>query len=332
MWRTLVPFPESVPPAAARLWHADARVVAELGTWENYVYLVRAGGRQVVLRLVDSTRQPEAAVAAELDFVRYLSGAGLPVAGPVASAAGHVLERIEAPADTVLLASAFEYVDGQILDAARCAAAPPSFWHAWGAAVGHLHAASAIYRPAGPVRGRWDGDELISRGEAILAGAPTPVRGQFAAAMRWLADLGEPDELFGLVHADFHGRNLRYAAGAFRVFDFDDACYSWFPYDLGVGLAWAFADLSAPAARRAVDAMTAGYASVRPRAAGWAGLIASFAHYRRLLDYAHGLNALAKGRVLPADRPAYRRHLAALERTLLPTTDTPLWRSAPCPS
>ncbi len=322
MWRKRAVAGAGFPGAAAQRWHAGARVIAELGAWENAVYLIEAGPGVQVLRLVDAGRQPPGAVAAELDFVGHLVASGVPAARPLRSARGRLIEPVATAGGRTFLASAFEYLAGQELSAAQCREAPAAFWRSWGAAVARMHTAAARYTPPGPARARWDDDPLVRRHAEILAHAPAWIGAQFAETLAWLSVLPADSRMFGLVHADFHGRNFRYQDGEFRVFDFDDACYSWWAYDLAVGVAWAFDQFTAGPAMAAQDALLEGYHEVRPLTAGWERQLPAFVRLRRLLDYSYGLDNLAQDLVAPQDQQGYRAFLRQLADTLDDSTPT----------
>ena len=189
MWRKRTTVDAGLPGAAARRWDAGARVIAELGVWENAVYLVEARPGVQVLRLVDAGRQPPEAVAAELDFVGHLVASGLPTARPIRSARGRLIEPVATADGRTFLASAFEYLAGKELSAAQCREAPAAFWRSWGAAVARLHTAAAGFTPVGPARPRWDDDPLVRRHAEILARAPARISEQFAETLDWLSAL-----------------------------------------------------------------------------------------------------------------------------------------------
>jgi len=316
VWRKRTVVDDGLADAAAQRWHAGARVIAELGAWENAVYLIRASPGVQVLRLVDASRQPPEAVAAELDFVGHLVASGVSAARPLRSARGRLIEPVATADGRTFLASAFEYFAGQELSAAQCREAPAAFWRSWGAAVARMHTAAARYTPAGSARARWDDDPLVRRHTEILARAPVWIGEQFAETLAWLSVLPVGSRTFGLVHADFHGRNFRYQGGEFRVFDFDDACYSWWAYDLAVGVAWAFNQFTVGPALAAQDALLEGYHEVRPLTAGWERQLPGFVRLRRILDYSYGLDNLARDLVARQHQQGYRASLRRLADTL----------------
>lgn len=67
---------------------------------------------------------------------------------------------------------------------------------------------------------------------------------------------------YGVMHADLHPANIMVEGQQLTVFDFDDAAYGWFPYDIATALfdAW-FEDANYESFK---DEMIAGYTESRP--------------------------------------------------------------------
>jgi len=70
--RRRVPLTRGQVADLVRCWRNGARVSSELSSWENYVFLIEAGGSQAVLRISEASRRLEWEVLAELDFLKYL--------------------------------------------------------------------------------------------------------------------------------------------------------------------------------------------------------------------------------------------------------------------
>jgi Ser/Thr protein kinase RdoA (MazF antagonist) len=60
------------------------------------------------------------------------------------------------------------------------------------------------------------------------------VYGKFQKLIAALHTLPRTEDAFGLIHNDFNDGNfcVDYENGDITVFDFDDACYGWFAYEL----------------------------------------------------------------------------------------------------
>src|SRR5262245_28958495 len=89
-------FNEEVRDEAASRYGLAPSDLTELTAFENFVYEgENQDGADLVLRVSHSTRRTVDYTQGEIEFVRYLGTAGIPVAQPVLSEAGHFVERIE---------------------------------------------------------------------------------------------------------------------------------------------------------------------------------------------------------------------------------------------
>lgn len=203
----------------------------------NDHYLVSAGGGKLVLRVYLNgkyyIRGPED-LAFELELLAFLRGRGLPVAAPVASRSGKLLEALEADGITRHLAL-FEFAHGEEV---RGKAIEPATARRLGEIVAGLHRAAddfASGRPPG--RYRLDAGFLVDRPLAVLRGVygdRAAFLEPFAARLRErLSTLPTEGGAFGLIHGDLHSGNLyRTPEGGITVFDFDHCAYGWRAYDL----------------------------------------------------------------------------------------------------
>lgn len=220
---------------AARLW--------PLKHWNNTTFGVEGAAGRFVLRINRPGFQDAAAIRSEMQWLRALRAAGLEVPEPVPATEGElVVSRNEpgvpGPRDCTL----FRWLPGRFLDAGLNGQA---LEQAGRLAAGLHTCARGFDSPPGFVRKRWDshtllgGDPGIDREgiRAFLApgeeGVIEAVRARLEQAAR---ELGEGQEVFGLIHADFHPGNLLFHRGAVAAIDFDECGWGWFLYDLAVML------------------------------------------------------------------------------------------------
>lgn len=214
---------------------------------ENVTFRVESGGRAVmVVRLsrpgygggVDHVRS-------ELQWIEALRDDGIPTPAPVHGADGELVQRIRDEDDEVWLASAFEFVEGEVLEDRIDFAA-----HATeiGRLTSRLHAqARGWRRPRGFVRFDWDLDDMV--GPAARWGDWRAARlgdrerelleEAERRAKRALAEAGEErtPERWGLIHADLRPSNaIRRPDGSLAVIDFDDCGGGWIRYDFAAAL------------------------------------------------------------------------------------------------
>lgn len=201
-----------------------------------------AKGHRYILRMSCRRARGEADVASETAFLRYLEGAGVPVAAAVPTVHGEFFTHVEMPEgrrETVL----FRYIEGRAVE-----------WESFvdaalqGDSLAKMHNAADQYPDRENCRYRLNLDHLLHRPlERVLA-----VRGLSADSQKTLSGISSrlsaavsaiPDLTWTRCHGDCHGANARVpAAGEFAgkavLFDFDDGGSGYLAYDLAVNL-WA---------------------------------------------------------------------------------------------
>lgn len=226
--------------AALRYGVAPADL-AQLTAFENFVYeATNQDDVELVLRLSHSTRRTLDYTAGEVEFVRYLAAAGLPVARPVLSEPGLFIEKIPEPGDRehYFVATAFERAPGHVFDDA-----PPLKERYWkpdlfaelGRIFARLHDRAQTYRVSKPElkRQEWHEYDVVDV-DRFAPPEETLVRERTAAIVRRLSDLPRTPEHYGLIHADLHPHNFCFDEGKVTVFDFDNCEYAWFVKDIAV--------------------------------------------------------------------------------------------------
>jgi Ser/Thr protein kinase RdoA (MazF antagonist) len=231
---------EGVRDEAAERFGVAPSDLASLAAFENFVYeCTGPDGTDIVLRVSHSSRRTLDYTLGEIEFVRYLAAAGLPVAKPVLAESGQFVERIEdTDPGAYFVATAFERAPGHVFDDA-----PPlreRFWNAHlfrelGRIFGRLHERAQSYKPskASFKRQEWheydvvDVDRFAPKDELL-------VRERTAAIMKRLDALPRTPDAYGLIHADLHPRNFCFDEGLITVFDFDNCEYAWFVKDIAV--------------------------------------------------------------------------------------------------
>ena len=244
------------PAALVARWRGAPGTLAHVRDGENAVYRFAAGRAPLILRLTEARHRSRAQLAAELEFIRFVAARGVRAARPLPSAAGEWVEAVTTPAGDQWHAVAFEAAPGRHFEY-RSADVDRPLFHAWGRAMGALHAASREFQPVGPRRVRWAEQDGTRLDVAGLPPAEAAAHREHARVAEWLASLPAPDERspdgrWGLVHGDFERTNFvldgaTIDGATLRVYDFDDACYHWYVADVAHAL-WAFR--GAPAADR----------------------------------------------------------------------------------
>jgi Ser/Thr protein kinase RdoA (MazF antagonist) len=190
-----------------------------------------------ILRMWAEEESPEQTLEM-LEWVRFLSEQGAPVAAPIQSIHGHLLERVAGDCELITV-TAFKEVEGTLAERI-----PPQEWTddlfcSIGQAVGRMHLASKGYQPVNPsnYRPQWFESNEIQGAMAYFGRVRDPARDKLAAWIDELRLLPSPAEDYGLIHDDLHFANfLVQPDGKIIIFDFDDCAYGWFAMDVAMAL------------------------------------------------------------------------------------------------
>jgi len=233
-------FHERIRDEAAARYGLQPSDLTELRAFENYVYEAEnEDGVGLVLRISHSTRRTIDYTLGEIEFVRYLGAARIPVAQPLLSEAGQFVERID---DTEpghhFVVTAFERAEGIVFDDA-----PPLKERYWkpplfrdlGRLFARLHNRAQTYKLSNPrfKRQEWYEYDVVD----IDRFAPPEeqlVRDRTLRIIERLKQLPRTPEDYGVIHADLHPHNFCFADGRITAFDFDNCEYAWFVKDIAV--------------------------------------------------------------------------------------------------
>jgi len=233
-------FHERIRDEAARRYGLPPSDLTELNAFENFVYEAEnEDGVALVVRVSHSTRRTADYTLGEVEFVRYLGAAGIPVSQPILSESGQFVERIQdSDPDHYFVVTAFERAEGIVFDDA-----PPLKERYWkpelfrdlGRIFARLHNRAQTYKLSNPrfKRQEWYEYDVVD----IDRFAPPEeqlVRERTARIIERLKQLPRTPEDYGLIHADLHPHNFCFADGRITAFDFDNCEYAWFDKDIAV--------------------------------------------------------------------------------------------------
>ena len=242
------PAPEWVLRGAREAWDLSAGAAMSLIVLsENVTFRVDIDGApRLVVRLARPGYGGGAGhIRSELDWIEALREAGIPTPAPVRGADGELVQRIRDEDDEVWLASAFEFVTGEVLEDR------PGF-AAHGRGIGELTArlhtqARNWRRPEGFARFDWELGDMVGPAarwgdwrDARLADRERELLEEAERrAKRVLAEAGDSrtPERWGLIHADLRPSNaILRPEGELVVIDFDDCGGGWYRYDFAAAL------------------------------------------------------------------------------------------------
>lgn len=191
--------------AAAR-WGYGAALFIRSSASHVFVGVPPVNGKRIVLRMRPETDpDAEEVLLRSAEAAAALKAAGAPVAGSVASAGGHLVERVGGYAVTALAAVEGDPRDSDDID-------EDTAW-AWGSLLADFH----------------------SRGQAVrLDGVPWMPYG--TSAPDTLAELPRDPEVHGLLHGDAELDNVVWTRNRGVLVDLDEVRYGWFVADVGFAL------------------------------------------------------------------------------------------------
>jgi len=221
---------------AIRRFGIDKSSVELLDGFESFIYEVARQGKSYILRISHSLRRSTALIQGELDWLNYLSDNGISVARAIPSNNGRLVEAIRDAGDGDFLAAVFVKAEGK-----EPGDWPPQLVNKLGETLGAMHHLSKHYEPSDEryARLHWD-DRIMLEVEFVLPESEHVVLSKYFELRDHLAMLERDRDSYGLIHQDAHAGNFFVdEAGGITLFDFDDACYSWYVNDIAIVLFYA---------------------------------------------------------------------------------------------
>ncbi len=228
---------------AARLFgtqKADLKVFDSYEGCANLVYEYMRSDQPFILRVSFRPDRAKEDILAEIDFVNYLAEHGVRVSKPVRSRNGLFLETVESSGIPFHVTSFIKGQGMRVPDNGyryRSDAPIEEYFQNWGQVLGQMHVLTKSYLPPANCGKRLDWFALHKpkvTTETIVPDKHYVVRDKILAHLEIIKELPKDRESYGLIHGDFNDGNFTvdYSNGDITVFDFDDACYFWFAYEL----------------------------------------------------------------------------------------------------
>jgi Ser/Thr protein kinase RdoA (MazF antagonist) len=289
---------------AARLFGTSKEALRTYASYEgcaNLVYDYERDGRPLILRISYHPDRPMEQIAAELHFVNYLGDHGVRVSRPVRSLQGNLIEPVSAGGIQFLAVSFVKGKGMRVPDndyRYREGVPIEEYFQNWGHVLGQMHALAKDYQPLPGHERRplWHEEERLKKVDQLVPEWLPVVRARFQSLLAQIRSLPQDRDSFGLIHGDFNDGNFTvdYDNGDITVFDFDDACYGHYVYELacawegGVGRAM-FQPL---AERRAFmehyfDQVLQGYERANQLSAEWLQRLPLFLRLVQMQEFLH---------------------------------------------
>ena len=213
----------------------------DLGGFESFVFATE----EEIVRVTHESHRDSEQLLAEMEFLDYLAANAAAVCQPRKLPNNELVMSFDN-----FLVSVFARAPGDIVQT--------DDWHdslflKWGEAIGRFHRLAQLYRPTHR-RFSWREDENVVGIPSRLPDSQEKARVIAETAIANLEGLPSDNTLFGLVHGDAHPGNFHVNKGELTFFDFDDASYVWFAYDIATVLFSAVLQRTVEATRQAQEA------------------------------------------------------------------------------
>ncbi|RCW40851.1 phosphotransferase enzyme family protein [Paenibacillus prosopidis] len=224
---------EHAAEGAAR-YGVSPKVLTFIGGFQNFIYSYNRDELKYILRFTPSTLRTSEGLAAEIEWIRYLSENGLSVSEPVSSVNGKDFERIQGNMMDLYVTS-FKHAPGRKIGYPECLG-NSILYEECGRITGRLHELAKLYKPMAK-RHTWECNEYLLRAEDYLPSELQPILFALDELRAPLASLPVNADNFGLIHGDINVGNFTVdESGEITLFDFDECQYSWYVEDVAIQL------------------------------------------------------------------------------------------------
>ncbi|MDG1204617.1 MAG: phosphotransferase [Pseudomonadales bacterium] len=207
----------------------------DLGGFESFIFEDPKQSR--IIRITHKSHRDEVQLAAELEFLVYLAENGAPVSRPLPIVRRETSSAVLFSNHFVgqyqnFYMTQFDKADGSIVDEVDWT---PLLFRNWGRCLGQVHSLAVAMPDPKYRRLHWGDDENLNFRGRIPANQTKILERADDCLMR-LNELTETRQEFGLIHCDAHPGNFHVLNGKLTFFDFDDACYQWYVFDIATVL------------------------------------------------------------------------------------------------
>ena len=213
----------------------------------NIVYSCEEKGTNAkIIRIAFLNDRSREDFLSEVEYVRYLYVHGGSVADVVSSQNGNLLEEISLNNHTYYVCL-FEKARGKKLAENhyqyRKGVPITEYYYNCGKVLGKLHQLAKGYTPVHRRYSFFDkyNAEYINK---LIPNSLSLLKEKLVELLETLEGLDRSHESFGMIHFDYNDGNylIDFDSGQITVYDFDNACFGWFMFDLASvwsnGLGW----------------------------------------------------------------------------------------------
>ncbi|MCG8500627.1 MAG: phosphotransferase [Firmicutes bacterium] len=203
----------------------------------NVVYTCeKEGADSKILRIAFLNDRSREDFMAEVEYIRYLFEHGGSVSNVVNSRKGNLLEEIRHSNHTFFVCL-FKKARGKMLVENnyryREGAPITEYYYNCGKVLGKLHQLSKGYTPVHR-RYRFFDKYNAEYINTLIPDSLSLLKEKLVELLKTLEGLDRDRESFGMIHFDYNDGNymIEFATGQITVYDFDNACFGWYMYDL----------------------------------------------------------------------------------------------------
>ncbi|QKS48826.1 phosphotransferase (plasmid) [Paenibacillus cellulosilyticus] len=215
----------------------DIQLIPAHDGGRNIVYTCeKEGAKALILRIAFLPDRSREDFLGEVEYIRYLYEHGGSVSDVVSSRNGNLLEEIthnnhtffvclfEKARGTRLADNHYRYRDGVPIT---------EYYYNCGKTLGKLHHLSKGYASAHS-RHRFEDKYNAESIDTLIPDSLPLLKKKLFELLTTLEQLDKNRESFGMVHFDYNDGNysIDYNTGQITVYDFDNACYCWYMFDL----------------------------------------------------------------------------------------------------
>lgn len=227
-------------PMVSELYDMKNWTISRIASHEggrNVVYRCEKPGEAGrIIRISFLPDRSEEDILAEVEYVRYLAEHGASVANVICSVKNRLMEKVtyqehnyyiclfEKAPGKLLVENNYRYRDGVPLT---------EYFYNCGKVLGKMHKLSKDYHP---VRARYSFFDKYSHEyiNQLIPDTYCSLKKKMIELVDSLKKLDTGRNVYGMVHFDYSDGNymINFDDGQITVYDFDNACYCWYMFDL----------------------------------------------------------------------------------------------------
>lgn len=279
---------------------SDANI-NEIGNSANLIYELQNKNEEYILRISKENFNNLPKYEAELDYINYLSLEQANVSKIIPSINNNLVEVI-LHNNEYFFASIFEKAKGHLPEIDNINEWNEVLFYQWGKTMGKIHYLTKNYSPKEGAfkRKHWNEDIYFNK-EYKIHEEDTVIYERWSEIVKEIYTLPKDNDVYGLIHNDFHQYNFFIENGNLTVFDFDDCLYHWYICDIAIAFYHALQTIPINNVEerkefgiKFIKSFLKGYSEETKLEDKWLEKIPLFLEYRRICSYNFALRLWKK--------------------------------------